>query len=152
MTLLVRPSGTDGTILEVTPESAGWRHVGFQVLRLRGSAVRETGDREVCIVVVEGAAHVRSAHGEWRDLGGRPDPWSGPPDAAYLPPGTRFEVEGEAEVALCFAPAPDGGVAARVLPGSEIEVETRGHGAHERSIHPILMADREAESLLVTEV
>ena len=39
-----------------------------------------------------------------------------------------------------------------MLPGAEIEVETRGHGALERTIHPILMADREADSLLVCEV
>jgi 5-deoxy-glucuronate isomerase len=148
MSLLVRPSG-DG--LRVTPESAGWQYVGFEALGI-GEIMRETGDREVCIVVVEGTCDVRSDHGEWRGLGGRADPWSGPPDAAYLPPGTRFEVAGEAEVALCFAPAPNGGVAPRLLPGAEIEVETRGAGAYERYVRPILMGDREAESLLVTEV
>ncbi|HEY7074849.1 MAG TPA: 5-deoxy-glucuronate isomerase [Solirubrobacteraceae bacterium] len=145
MSLLVRPSA-DG--LRVTPESAGWRYVGFEVMRLAGASTVETGDREVCVVVVEGTCRV----GEWTGLGGRADPWSGLPDAAYLPPGTRFELEGEAEIALCFAPAPNGGAAARVLPGAEIEVETRGHGAHERYVHPILMGDCEAESLLVTEV
>ena len=46
----------------------------------------------------------------------------------------------------------DGGAPARVLPGDEIDVETRGYGSQERTIHPILMADREAESLLVCEV
>jgi 5-deoxy-glucuronate isomerase len=102
--------------------------------------------------VIEGTATVRSEHGEWRDLGGRPDPWSGMPDAAYLPPGTRFELSGAAEVGLCSAPAPNGGVAPRVLPGGEIEVETRGSGSMERYVRPILMGDREAESLLVTEV
>jgi 5-deoxy-glucuronate isomerase len=160
MTLLVRPSptpGDDGAILQVTPESAGWGHVGFEALRLSDgvAAARETGDREVCVVAIEGTCHVRSQHGEWRDLGGRADPWSGLPDAAYLPPGTRFEVAaaaGEAEVGLCFAPAPHGGAAARVLRGDEIEVETRGHGSQQRYVHPILMADREAESLLVVEV
>ena len=101
---------------------------------------------------MSGAATVRSEHGEWRDLGGRADPWAGPPDAAYLPPGTHVTIEGDAEVALCWAPAPNGGATARVLPGSEIEVETRGHGSLERTILPILMADQEAASLLVCEV
>ena len=152
MSLLVRPSAADGSILRVTPESAGWEYVGFEVLRLGdgGRAAVETGDREVCVVVIEGTARV----GDWGDLGGRPDPWSGPPDAAYLPPGSSFEVEasGGAEIGLCFAPAPGGGAEARVLPGREIEVETRGSGSQERFVHPILMGDREAESLLVTEV
>lgn len=146
--------GPDGTILDVTPQSAGWGHVGFEVLTLaQGAAARrETGDRELCVVVVAGTASVSSQHGRWGDLGGRPDPWSGLPDAAYLPPNTSVTIEGDGEVALCWAPAPDAGAKPRVLPGAEIEVETRGHGALERKIHPILMADQEADSLLVCEV
>ena len=147
----------DGAILRVTPGSAGWGHVGFEVLALAAgaSANRATGDRELCVVVVSGAVHVRSGHGDWRDLGGRPDPWSGRPGAAYLPPGTDVACEaagGEAEVALCWAPAPNGGAPARVLPGDRIEVETRGYGPLERTVLPILMADGEADSLLVCEV
>jgi 5-deoxy-glucuronate isomerase len=137
----------------VTPDSAGWSYVGFEVLRLepgRGMA-RETGARELCLVVVEGSCHVYSEHGDWRDLGSRPSPFSGRPDAAYLPPNTAFELEGAGEVALCTAPA-EQGVEPRVLPGDEIEVELRGHGAQERTVTPILMADRAAESLLVCEV
>jgi 5-deoxy-glucuronate isomerase len=157
--LVIHPSApeADGTILSVTPGSAGWKHVGFEVLALEAGAEasRSTGEREVCVVVISGSVDVRSEHGEWRDLGGRPDPWSGAPDAVYLPPGDAFSVRGTpggAELGLCWAPAPAGGVAARVLPGSEIEVERRGHGAQERFVHPILMGDREAESLLVCEV
>jgi 5-deoxy-glucuronate isomerase len=147
-------AGPDGAILGVTPESAAWRYVGFEVLALAEGTVaqRHTGDRELCVVIVAGTASVRSAHGEWHDLGGRPDPWSGLPDAAYLPPGADVRIEGAGEVALCWAPAPRGGASPRVLPSAGVEVETRGHDALERKIHPILMADREADSLLVCEV
>jgi 5-deoxy-glucuronate isomerase len=155
--LLVHPAAepqADGSFLTVTPHSAGWAHVGFEAVALRPgtTATRDSGDRECCVVVVQGTATITSDHGEWRDLGGRPDPWSGRPDAAYVPPGTRFTVSGDGEVGLCFAPAPNGGAAPRVLPGDEIEPELRGHGHQERTVHPILMADREAESLLVCEV
>jgi 5-deoxy-glucuronate isomerase len=150
------PPAADGTFIDVTPASAGWTYVGFEVLRLEPGVVakRDTREREVCIVVVSGTVTVNSEHGEYNALGGRPDPWSGPPDAAYLPPGTPFALASpdEAEVALCWGPAPGGGARARVLPGDEIEVETRGYGSQERTIHPILMADREANSLLVCEV
>jgi 5-deoxy-glucuronate isomerase len=137
----------------VTPESAGWTYVGFEVVRLGAGdrVARETGERELCLVVVEGTCTVRSDHGEWAGLGGRPDPFSGPPDAAYLPPGAAYELEGEAEVALCTAPAREG-AQPRVLPGDEIEIEVRGHGAQERTVTPILMGDRAADSLLVCEV
>jgi 5-deoxy-glucuronate isomerase len=146
--------GPDGTILAVTPESAGLRYVGFEMLSMADGVVarRDTGDRELCAVVISGTATVSSEHGRWSDLGGRADPWAGMPDAAYLPPRTSVTIEGEAEVALCWAPAPRGGSAARVLLGDQIEVETRGHGVTERKIRPILMADKEADSLLVVEV
>ena len=126
------------------------QYVGFEVLRLAaGQRVeRSTGERECCAVVISGTCSI----GEFADLGGRADPWSGLPDAVYLPPGTTFALEGEGEVALCFAPAPHGGADGRVLPGAEIEVETRGFGNQERTIHPILMGDRPADSLLVCEV
>jgi 5-deoxy-glucuronate isomerase len=155
--LLVHSAGApdpDGTVLSVTPDSAGWRYVGFEVLSLAagGVARRDTGGRELCAVVIAGTVTVTSEHGRWSDLGGRTDPWSGMPDAAYLPAGTSVTLEGAGEVALCWAPAPGGGAAARVLPGAEIEVETRGHGVMERKIRPILMADQEADSLLVVEV
>jgi 5-deoxy-glucuronate isomerase len=139
--LLVRPP--------VTPDSAGWTYVGFEVVQPPHSG--ETGDRELCLVVVQGTCTVRSPHGDWRDVGGRETPFEGRPDAAYLPPGTEFELGGSAEVALCTAPARDG-ADARVLPGDELEVETRGFGAQERTVTPILMRDREADSLLVCEV
>ena len=81
----------DGTILDVTPESAGWEHVGFEVVSLPAwaTAERVCGSRELCLVVISGVVHVASEHGEWLDLGGRPDPWSDLPDAGYLPPGSH---------------------------------------------------------------
>lgn len=151
------PPEQDGTILALTPKSAGWAYVGFEVLTLAEGAVtsRETGDRELCLVVINGVVEVTSGNETWPALGGRSDPWSGPPDAVYLPPGRSLSIHGQAEgteVGLCWAPAPGGGAAGRILPGDEIEVERRGHGSLERLIHPILMDDREAESLLVCEV
>ena len=132
----------------VTPESAGWSYVGFEAAT--APIERSTGARELCIVVISGSCTVHSPHGDW-SVGGRPDPWSGLPDAVYLPAGTEYGIEGDAEVGLCSAPA-SGGAPARVLPGAAIEVETRGHGAHERTIRPILMGDEAADSLLVCEV
>jgi 5-deoxy-glucuronate isomerase len=157
--LLIHPKAApsaDSALLTVTPESAGWGYVGFEVVSLAENqmAERSTEGRELCVVVVSGSVHVRSEHGEWLDLGGRGDPFSGMPDAAYLPPGTSLSLQGGrggAELGLCFAPA-GSGAAPRVLRGAEIEVEVRGHGTLERRIHPILMGDREADSLLVCEV
>ena len=151
--LLVRPHDSpadDGTLVSVTPESARWGHVGFEVLELGDGVVarRSTTGRELCVVVIAGRCRVSSDHGDW-ELGGRPDPFSGPPPAAYLPPGTTVEITGAGETALCWAPAYDG-APARVLQAGDPIV--RGEGSSERRIYNILMADEAADSLLVTEV
>ena len=151
-----REPGPDGELVTVTPSSAGWSHVGFEVLALAPGQVaqRDTGARELCVVVVGGRCHVESEHGSWHDLGQREDPFSGRPDAAYLPPGTHVRIEGAdagVEVALCSAPA-HAGAAARVLPAEHVAAEVRGYGAQERIVNAILMGDRAADSLLVCEV
>ena len=111
--LLVTPAVEGTTIVTVTPELAGWTYVGFEALRLAEgeTASRDTGERELCVVVIAGRADV----GEWTGLGSRATPFEGAPDAAYLPPGTRVTVRGGAggaEIGLCWAPAPSGGAAA----------------------------------------
>jgi hypothetical protein len=56
--LLVKPQAPDaeGRIHEVTPETAGWEHVGFAVHKLAAgqSLSRQTGDREHCLVLLSG--------------------------------------------------------------------------------------------------
>jgi 5-deoxy-glucuronate isomerase len=55
------------------------------------------------------------------------------------------------EVALCWAPA-ERGVEPALISAKDVKVLKRGSGQTERTIHNILMEDRPAESLLVTEV
>ena len=141
MSLLVK-SGTplpDGTL----------EYVGFEART--GDLSGETGARELCAVVLGGACEVRSGAGEWSGMGERDSPFDGLPHAVYLPPGTSFSFEGDAELALCWAPASEG-AEARVIAPEDVGVETRGSGSMEREIHNILMEDAAAEALLVTEV
>lgn len=56
--LHVSPSGTTGKVHHVTPETAGWTYVGFDLHRLKTgeTAAGDTGEREVCLVWVTGKA------------------------------------------------------------------------------------------------
>ena len=132
----------EGSVVRVTPESAGWEYVGFEVLRLEAgkSVGRATGGEEVCLVPISGACSVSSDLGEWT-IGGREGPFDGPPHALYLPPGTDYGVEAstELELAVCSAPA-ESGVEPFVVGPEDIEVERRGSGNMEREVRPILMA------------
>ena len=157
--LLVRPqemAADGGRLTIVTPESARWSYVGFEVYRLRqGDAVRQsTGAREACVVLLTGKADVAVGSREWKEVGSRTSVFQGTPDAVYAPPGQDVEIKATTEiceVALCYAPAARGAEPA-LIRASEIKPFRRGTGQTARTIHNILMEDRPAESLLVTEV
>ena len=149
-------AGPEGLLVSVTPQSAGWSYVGFEVYRLlRGSRMEfATDGREACAVVLSGRADISFDASDWRDLGSRQTVFDGPPDAVYAPPGGALAVTGASEVcevAVCWAPAIRGAAPAR-LNGRDIHPVKRGSGRTERTIHNILMEDRPAETLLVTEV
>jgi len=106
-------------------------------------------------VVLGGEVHVRlGAEKPIESLGARSDVFEGPPDALYLPPGSNAVLtakSGGAEVALCWAPA-TAGVEPQVIRAGDVRVYTRGADRTLRTIRDVLMMDRAAESLLVTEV
>jgi len=92
----------EGRIQNITPESAGWKYVGFDVFKLKSgqSLSLETADREVCLVLVTGKADIKSRDESWDNLGERMsvfaeapgEEWK-PPFAVYVPNDDRFEVE-----------------------------------------------------------
>jgi 5-deoxy-glucuronate isomerase len=155
--LLVRSGepDADGSVLSVTPESAGWRYVGFEVYRLTPGARldRRSGTRETCVVVLSGRVHLGAGGREWRDQGVRENVFDGPPTGLYVPPGTKWWVEAAtpAEIGVATAPA-ERGAELRLLPPGAVRHESRGEGGEAREIDHILMEDEPAESLLVTEV
>ena len=84
------PSGArpDSTrrVLHLTPQRAGWKYVGFEVLRLAAgqSVARDTREREACLVWLSGMSTVFAGEQEWSRVGGRETPFDGPP-AAVMP-------------------------------------------------------------------
>ena len=154
--LIVKAEREGRTIARVTPESAGWRRVGFEAVRLAPNEkyTDGTGARELCIVVVAGRVSVTSDDLAWRDLGTRETPFDDvAPHAVYLPPGRKFTIVAQtgAEVALCFAPAVKG-VAPRLIEPASMRRTVRGQGSNTRYVRDILPQDAPAESLLVVEV
>ena len=54
--LLAKAAPQGREIVNVTPERAGWTHVGFRAVRLAGGQIErvDTGGRELCLVVLVG--------------------------------------------------------------------------------------------------
>ncbi|MEE2816840.1 MAG: 5-deoxy-glucuronate isomerase [Pseudomonadota bacterium] len=155
--LLRKPFGTHGEVHRITPESAGWRYVGFALHRLRAgeTASDVTGDREVILVMVEGKANITGAGQDWGELGDRMNVFEKtPPHCLYLPNDSDWTAEATTDctIAVCSAPGKGGHDARRIGPDG-ITLTERGKGTNTRYINNIAMeAEDYCDSLLVTEV
>ncbi|WP_114010001.1 5-deoxy-glucuronate isomerase [Cohaesibacter intestini] len=155
--LLHRPQATHGKVQEITPESAGWRYVGFDVHKLHAGEVAsgETGDQEVMLVMVEGKAQFDAAGQSWGELGDRMNVFEKiPPHCLYIPNGESWKAVATTDctIAVCKAPGLSGHKARHIGP-ADISLDERGEGANKRFVNVIAMDEQDfCDSLLVTEV
>jgi 5-deoxy-glucuronate isomerase len=160
---LVVPSagspGPDGRLVHITPETAGWRHVGFEMFRLQqGQRLqRRTVGEEACVVVLAGRCGASAGRRTWPEVGGRRSVFDGLPHALYVPVETEYALEAitpSVEVAVGTGPVatPRHDREPRLITPDDVRVSARGAGYMERTIHDILMEDQPADTLLVTEV
>lgn len=156
MSLLVKANRQGRDIVRVTPESAGWKHVGFSAHRLaKGESLRvDEPVREVCIVVITGTVSVSSAQQTWEKIGGRHSVFADTaPYAVYLPPRSAVTVSAhdEAEIGVATAPA-QGRFPARLIDSNQMKRSVRGKHANTRYVCDVLPETEPAENLLVVEV
>lgn len=130
-------SGDDHDRVVVTPESAGWTYSGLRVVELAagGSRALNTGDDEMLVVPLAGAASVECAGARF-DLAGREDVFSGPSDFVYVPVATELRITSREggrfalPSARAVAALPPAYGAAATVP-----VELRGAGTSSRRLH-----------------
>jgi 5-deoxy-glucuronate isomerase len=154
--LLVKPQGNHGLVTKVTPESAGWTYVGFELFKLKPgeTASAKTGSREVCLVWISGKGRAKAGLEDFGLLGERMSPFEGAPYALYVPHGSNWSVTAETELELAVCSAPGGGdYQAKVIPPGTHPALTRGKGSNVRHVNNIMPEDdNSAHSLLVVEV
>lgn len=150
------PSGRE--IVNVTPERAGWTHVGFRAVRLNAGDTEtvDTGARELCLVVLTGTVDVTVDGQTHANLGTRNSVFEETsPAALYVPPGKTVQVRAarDAEVALCTAPGDGQARPVRVINPDTMRRSVRGQGTNTRYVCDILPHDDPgAAHLLVVEV
>jgi 5-deoxy-glucuronate isomerase len=156
--LLAKAARTGREIVNVTPERAGWRYVGFRAVRLSTGEVEalNTGAQELCVVVLTGTVEVSVDGQTFSHLGQRNSVFDDlPPAAVFVPRGQSVQIRAErdAEVALCTAPADDQPRQARVIASAGMRRSVRGTGSNTRYVCDILPHDDPgAAHLLVVEV
>jgi 5-deoxy-glucuronate isomerase len=156
MNLLVKARREGRSIVEVTPQSAGWKFVGFAAYRLKpGETISLAADTlERCIVVLTGTVAVRAGGVIWAEIGERASVFDDrSPYAVYVPRGMTASVEARtvSEVGVASAPGA-AGREARLIEPSTMKRFARGSGANTRYVCDILPETEPADRLLVVEV
>ena len=96
-----------GTLLEITPETVGWRYLAVRILAAAPgqTVVADSGANEIAIVPLTGSGWLAFDGGRHRVA--RADVFTEKPAVAYLPPRTAYSITADAalEVAIGGAPA-----------------------------------------------
>ncbi|MFG0876104.1 5-deoxy-glucuronate isomerase [Aeromonas media] len=157
-TLLSRYQVADnkGCTQRITPTSAHWQHVGFEVYELAAGLSIEfaVSEDELCLVLVAGLATLTTPHASYPRIGERMSPFERKrPWAVYVTRGDSCRVVAEThlELAVCRAPG-KGTHPSRLIRPQDIGAEARGRGNNRRFVHNILPDTAQADSLLVVEV
>lgn len=144
----------EGTLRkDVTPDSAGWRFMTFQVRSLQAGDIHSgvNSDSEQLFVFLSGGAEVTAGTEKWQ-FKGRDNVFRGRPYSLYVPPGVPFSIraDGDVEVASAAAPA-EGRLPVRLITPEDVKIEIRGgHNATRQISH--IVDPGEAEKLLCVEV
>jgi 5-deoxy-glucuronate isomerase len=140
MSLLAK-SRKEGQIQHITPQSAGWRYIGFDVWMLKkGQTVTlESGDRELCLVLVAGLASVKTRRPISRISVNGCRRLNAPRRGRSTSRRRKVEVtaDSDLELAVCSAPG-KGTLPARLIRPEDVGVEHRGKGRNQRRVHNIL--------------
>ena len=143
-----------GTLLTVTPESAGWRFLSFSVIELAAGQrhAQTLAGAETAVVPLSGRGTV-GLDGATHEVA-RQSVFTELAPVAYAPPGVEVVVDAADEgltVAIGSAPA-EGRYPARLIQPSTIRSEVRGGGAALRQVNHTLAPPIEAERLILYEV
>jgi 5-deoxy-glucuronate isomerase len=158
MTEWFRPAGTaarDGFDLAVTPGEPGWEHTGLYVVTLAPGESHEieTESCEYLVLPLSGSAKI-TCEGSVVELAGRPSPFAGTTDLAYVPIGSAFTVASAdgARIALPHARATSA-YPFRRIGAEQVPVELRGAGVASRQVNNFgTPAVLEADSIIACEV
>lgn len=150
---LVKSDYSQSTILEVTPESAGWDYLSFSVMQMQplGNKTVQTGGKEYALVPLAGSAQLSVGDQSWEVS--RESVFTQMPDVLYVPPGNEIGISSPAgfEFAIGSAPA-TGRYPVRLFKADEQKVEVRGGGPAVREVHHTLAYPMPAERLILFEV
>ncbi|HIG29364.1 MAG TPA: 5-deoxy-glucuronate isomerase [Verrucomicrobiales bacterium] len=156
--LLVRPTRSENDpdlILNITPESAGWDFISFQIRKLSAGSIWsfQTGSNELALVNLDGVYSVDSNRGKWSGIGGRKTVFEDAAHALYLPRNTEFTVKAEqsGHYAVAWVPTDQDHEPWLIQP-QDVKKDIRGGDNVSRQINDLLPPGSPVHRLVLVEV
>ena len=154
-THLLRPKSTGaGPLLhQVTPATAGWKFLEFNMLSLQAGEEfsYDTEGKEVAVVPLSGEFSI-SVGGDSFTLK-RKSVFAEMPQILYVPPGNKIQVKATAACEFTVGGAPaEGKYPLRLFQPSEMKQEVRGELPAQRQVNHVLSHPLPAERLILFEV
>jgi 5-deoxy-glucuronate isomerase len=141
-------------ILAVTPQSAGWELISFQVrhLSMGNKWTFNSGENELAIVILSGAISVNSNRGSWDDIE-RENVWTNAATALYLPRGSEFTITAarDSEFAVTWVPTDQDHQPWLIHP-QDVSISIRGGDNVSRQINDLLPPGSPVHRLILVEV
>jgi len=157
-TMLVKSNdrGETGEFARVRAEDAGWEYLNMSAMRLNKSGTfgDNTRDYENAIVILGGVCNIKTSDGEFKDVGRRPNVFSGMPYALYLSRNKDFEIEAltdDFEFASCWVPT-DQDFSTQLVTPEMSKIEIRGGANVTRQINGILPPGFNCHRIVCVEV
>ncbi len=146
---------TTGIIAEISAVQAGWQFLNAVVHRLdRGDCwTAHTGHNEYLHVILGGRCNIRTAHGNFLNIGQRSDVFSGLPHALYLSHSTDFEIEALTdgfEVATCWVPTEEHHPLRLITPQDSV-IDLRGGGNASRQVNSVVPPGFDCQRIVCVE-
>ena len=146
---------SSGLLLDPLQKATPLEIIGFGILRLTSEAVvRETGEKEMVLVPLEGRFEARVDGQEYKgDRTGGPfalGPGQSNASALYVPSQSRLEIRGEGEIAFFEAPA-FSRKASFYRPPAQVSVVSRGEWVWRRDVVSLVSPAEGSSNLIVGE-
>ena len=155
--MLIYPSADphdQDLILTVTPQSAGWDFISFQVRRLSMGNTWSFNSRanELAIIILSGSISVNSNRGSWEGIE-RENVWTSAATALYLPRTTEFTITAarDSEFAVTWVPT-DEDHEPWLIQSQHVPISIRGGDNASRQINDLLPPGSPVHRLILVEV
>lgn len=157
-TMLVKSidTGGEGEFAAVRAKDAGWDYLNMSAMRLnKGSKYSDnTRDCENALVILGGVCNIKTSDGDFKNVGRRPNVFSGIPYALYLSRNKDFEIEAltdNLEFASCWVPTDQDFPTQLVTPDMS-KIEIRGGENVTRQINGIIPPGFNCHRIVCVEV